>query len=182
MHERQVGRCPSFTVYSIDRRAIMSDVDFVPRHETEHPRRAFLTGAAAAGAAALLVGSGRAFAAPEKEPGHTHSWAYGGVMQAATTCVGEGHVCLNHCLNSFQAGDNSLIACGVAVQETIAACNALAQLAASNSTHTKAFAEACAGVCSDCEKECRKHASKHDACRKCADACQALVREVKKAA
>jgi Cys-rich four helix bundle protein (predicted Tat secretion target) len=160
----------------------MSDVDFVPRHETEHPRRAFLTGAAAAGAAALLVGSGRAFAAPEKEPGHTHSWAYGGVMQAATTCVGEGHVCLNHCLNSFQAGDNSLIACGVAVQETIAACNALAQLAASNSTHTKAFSEACAAVCSDCEKECRKHASKHDACRKCADACQALVREVKKAA
>jgi hypothetical protein len=40
----------------------------------------------------------------EKEPGHTHSWAYGGVMQAATTCVGEGHMCLNHCLNSFQAG------------------------------------------------------------------------------
>ncbi|MBA2590867.1 MAG: four-helix bundle copper-binding protein [Gammaproteobacteria bacterium] len=161
----------------------MSDVDFVPRHETEHPRRAFLTGAAAAGAAALLVGSGRAaFAAPEKQPDHTHSWAYGGVMQAATTCVGEGHVCLNHCLNSFQAGDNSLIACGVAVQETIAACNALAQLAASNSRHTKAFAEACGAVCSDCEKECRKHAAKHDACGKCADACQGLVGEVKKAA
>jgi Cys-rich four helix bundle protein (predicted Tat secretion target) len=160
----------------------MSEVNLVTRHETEHPRRAFLTGAAAAGAAALLVGSGRSFAAPEKESGHTHSWAYGGVLQAATTCMGARHECLSHCLNSFQAGDNSLIPCAVAVQERIAGCNALAQLGVSNSAHTKAFAEACAAVCSDCEKECRKHASKHDACRKCADACQALVREVKKAA
>jgi len=47
----------------------MSEVNLVPRHETEHPRRAFLTGPAAAGAAALLVGSGHAFAAPEKESG-----------------------------------------------------------------------------------------------------------------
>ncbi len=161
----------------------MSELSLVPRRETEHPRRAFLTGAAAAGAAALLVGGGRAFAAQhEKGTAHTHSWTYGGVMKAANTCIGAGHECLSHCLNTFQAGDNSLVACAVAVQQTLAACGAVAQLSASNSTHTNAFAKACCEVCSDCAKECRKHASKHDACRKCADACEAMVREVEKAA
>ncbi len=46
----------------------MSDVNSVPRHETEHPRRAFLTGAAAAGAATLLVGSDVPLRHPRRSP------------------------------------------------------------------------------------------------------------------
>ncbi|MFH0351808.1 MAG: Csp1 family four helix bundle copper storage protein [Chromatiales bacterium] len=140
-------------------------------------RRKFLAGATAVGAAALMTGTGRVFATA-----HHHTWQYSGLMAAAETCMAKGHSCLNHCINTFKGGDTSLASCAVAVQETIAACNALAQLSASNSAHTKAFANACAAVCEDCEKECRKHASKHQSCADCAEACVGLVREVKKAA
>ncbi len=81
---------------------------------------------------------------------HHHTWQYSGLMAAAETCMTKGHACLNHCINTFKGGDTSLVSCAVLVQETIAACNALAQLSAS-AAHTKAFANACAGVCGDCE-------------------------------
>lgn len=141
----------------------------------EPKRRRFLAGAAAAGAAALLAGTGRAFATTHQH----HTWAYGGLMHASEACLAKGHACLNHCINTLKAGDTSLAMCAVAVQETIAACGALGQLSAANSVHTKAFADACAAVCADCETECRKHAAKHEACAQCADACAALVREAK---
>ncbi len=109
---------------------------------------------------------------------HAHS----GLLSAAEACVGKGNTCLNHCFGTFKAGDTSLVACAVSVQEVIAACTALSHLSASKSAHTKTFAQACALVCTDCEKECRKHSDKHQACADCAQACQALVAEAEKVA
>lgn len=130
--------------------------------------------------ASLLAGSALPAQASAQHAGHGAAPAAGeGLAATAQKCVSEGESCLAHCFATFKAGDLTLAACAVAVDEAIAACNAMAKLALNGSAHAKRMATACRGICQDCEKECEKH-SQHPACSAMAAACKATVAECDK--
>jgi Cys-rich four helix bundle protein (predicted Tat secretion target) len=136
----------------------------------------------AAGAVAVgTAWAGRAFAA---DAPHHHGGARGDAALADTAlaCVSTGDACLAHCLEEFRAGRVGLGDCATNVQQMLAACGALAQLAAAASPHLPAFAAATAAVCQSCEDACRKHEQEHEICRRCADACARCRKECQRAA
>ncbi len=98
-----------------------------------------------------------------------------GLVDTALNCVKNGHACIDHCLQLFKVGDTSVAECADKVQEMLAMCTALSQLASYQSRHLKSLARVCIDVCLDCEVECRKHASMHAVCKACADACAECV-------
>lgn len=130
------------------------------------------------GAAAAVAGAGPAMAAMPEHDHSMHSAQQPDVLDAANNCIDKGRRCIAHCLVSFQEGDTSLANCAAKVHEMEAICEAFAYLLAANSSYLKAYAGVCAQVCEDCEKECRKH-DKHIECAACADACAALVDQIR---
>ena len=129
-------------------------------------------------AAATMAYAGSAAAAM---PGHDHSKhsAQNPDMLAATIdCLDKGQRCIAHCLVSFQEGDTALADCAAKVHEMQAICNGFGYLLAANSSYMGDYAKVCAQVCTDCEKECLKH-KEHIECKACADACAALVDQIK---
>lgn len=151
---------------------------------TEHSgfssqRRSLLLGAAAV---ASIGGLGMAGAAAAAAEGHDHGHHQHGVEDArqrviheAMHCVMRGQACMDHCIELFKKGDTSTAGCADLVQEVVAACGALIQLASCDSRHLKGMVQVCVGICEDCEKECRKHEGKHAACKECAESCAACV-------
>lgn len=87
-----------------------------------------------------------------------------------------------HCLVLLGEGDKELAACAKTVQDTIASCTALRQMAAANFTYVAKLAGVVGDICKDCETECRKHEKKHSVCRDCAEACAKCAKECQKAA
>ena len=69
--------------------------------------------------------------------------------------------------------------CANAVLQLVAACGALASLAAVNSPHVVALAKTVEKVCGDCKKECDKF-PKIAECKACGDACQKCAEESRK--
>lgn len=104
------------------------------------------------------------------------------LFDAASNCVKTGLVCIDHCLQSFAAGDTSLASCARASDQMLSTCGTLAKLASVRSPYLGAMAKVALAVCQDCETECRKHADKHAACKDCAEACAACATECKKVA
>ncbi len=155
--------------------------------ETTVSRRRVLAGAAGA-AAALLAGS--AFAADEHagHAGHGDGKYTPGVRNkkhadlaaAVANCTVKGEACLSHCMETFKEGDTMMAECADAVQQMLPVCRAMSSLAVFDSKHLPDLARACLGVCTDCEKVCREHADHQKECKDCADACAAVIREVKK--
>ena len=92
-------------------------------------------------------------------------------IDAALHCVKSGQLCMDHCIELFKNGDTSVAKCADTVNEMLAMCTALSQMAAYRSSHLKDFAKVCAAVCEDCKKECEKHSDKHVECKDCADSC-----------
>lgn len=140
-------------------------------------RELLLGGMALAGVAAV----GRAQAAGE----HTHHHAapaQAGLAAAAADCVQKGEACLSHCLDLLGQGDKIMVDCAKSVNQVLAVCTALQQLANQNSPHTAKFAAAAMDVCRQCEDECRKHADKHESCKACGESCAACYRECRKIA
>jgi Cys-rich four helix bundle protein (predicted Tat secretion target) len=112
--------------------------------------------------------------------GHAHHGGrHAGLVGVARDCETSGRLCMAHCLEMFSKGDTTLAACATTVEAMRPVCDALAQLAALDSRHVKAFAPVCRDICLDCEKECRKHEKKHAVCKECADACAKLVKALK---
>ena len=72
-----------------------------------------------------------------------------------------------------------MAACANAAFQLVAACNALASLAAVNSPHVPALAKTVEKVCMDCKKECDKF-PKVVECKACGDACQKCAEECRK--
>ena len=105
---------------------------------------------------------------------------YQALVDAATDCTEKGLVCLNHCLQSFLAGDLGMAACARAVDQMYGMSVALAKIASTGSPHLPLVAKAAMAFCIDCEKECRKHAEMHAVCKACADACLKAIDECKK--
>lgn len=142
-----------------------------------HPSRRVLLGVATAMASAGVVSSAVAQEAGE----HDHGPAvHKALIDSAHHCVMTGQICLDHCFDSFKAGDTTLAECAVQVQELAAVCQALAQLASNESKNLVSLAKVTIDVCNDCEAECRKHEANHVQCKDCADACAACREECEK--
>jgi len=133
----------------------------------------------AMGAAATVAYTGSAAAAM---PGHNHSKhkpQHGDVLDATNDCTDKGRRCIAHCLVSFIEGDTELAECASKVHEMQAICEAFSSLLTANSDYLKDYSKVCIDACNDCEKICREH-DEHFECKDCADACQALVKAIKK--
>lgn len=154
----------------------MAETELATRACTDNliSRRTLIAGGAglvaAATAAALPALAREASAAPE--PASSPNAA---LVRTALDCAGTGELCLKHCYAEFAKGDTMLAQCAARVAEMIPVCQALASLAALESTHLKAFARVCIDVCKACEDECRKHTAHAEICKQCADACARVV-------
>jgi Cys-rich four helix bundle protein (predicted Tat secretion target) len=133
------------------------------------------------------LGTAAARAADPPMPGHEHHdhaammSKYGDLVADTTHCVNSGEACIAHCLVLLGQGEKELAACAQSVEDTVAACTALRQMAAANSPHVPKLAAVVADICTDCETECRKH-EKHKVCHDCAEACAQCAKECQKAA
>ncbi len=143
----------------------------------EFTRRDLLKGAVVASAA---MASGTVFGSSNEH--HHHSNANTGLVDTALDCIKTGQACLDHCFELFKQGDNSVANCADKVNEMLAMCTALTQMASSQSKHLAEVAKVCAAVCKDCKKECEKHAKKHAACKACAESCEKCIKACEKIA
>jgi Cys-rich four helix bundle protein (predicted Tat secretion target) len=136
-------------------------------------------------AVAGLAGTTAAQAADAPTAGHEHhdhALKYADLVAATSHCVNKGDICIAHCLTLLGDGEKELAACAKTVEDVVASCNALRQLAAANSPHVAKLAGVVGDICSDCETECRKHEMKHHVCHDCAEACAQCAKECQKAA
>ena len=138
-------------------------------------RRSVLQGL---GAMATVAYAGAAVSAMPSHDHSKHSSQQPDLLDATNDCLDKGQRCIAHCLVSFQEGDVELADCAAKVHEMQAICGAFSYLLAANSEYIKAYAPVCEQVCTDCEKECRKH-EKHIECKACAEACAAVVDQIK---
>ena len=151
--------------------------------QTDHPprlsRRDALLGATSLGLAAVaspaLADTAHEHAAPAANPATRHR----SLVLTALECVGIGQMCLQHCFQQFAAGDTSLAVCAMRNQEMLAACQALATLAAASSAQLTDFAQVCSAIYKACEDECRKH-HHHAICIETAEACAKTIAECEK--
>jgi len=138
-------------------------------------------------AVASLATTTAAQAADPPVTGHEHHdhaamGKYRDLVAATSHCVNEGDTCIAHCLTLLGDGEKDLAACAKTVEDVVASCTALRQLAAANSPHVAKLAGVVGDICTDCETECRKHEKKHSVCRDCAEACAQCAKECQKAA
>lgn len=97
------------------------------------------------------------------------------VIDSALDCLKTGQLCMDHCIELFKSGDTSVAKCADVVNEMLAMCTALSQMAAYQSSHLKDFAKVCAAVCQDCQDECEEHAKMHAECKACAASCEDCI-------
>ena len=148
-------------------------------------RRELLEVVAAAGIATTGAAQAADVAPPATEHKHHDHAAmskYGDLVADTTRCVNTGEACIAHCLVLLGEGDKELAACARTVQDTIASCTALRQMAAANSPYVAKLAGVVGDICKDCETECRKHEKKHSVCHDCAEACAKCAKECERAA
>ena len=122
---------------------------------------------------------------PTVERGHRDHAAmgkYGELVAATSHCVNKGESCLAHCITLLGDGEKELAACAKTVEDIIASCTSLRQMAAANSPHVAKLASVVGDICNDCETECRKHQKNHRVCHDCAEACAQCAKECQKAA
>ncbi len=142
-------------------------------------RELLLGGMALAGAA--MVGSAQA--AEHDHMAHAHHHALPGnaaLAASAADCVQKGQVCLSHCLILLGEGDKDMAGCAKSVNQMLALCGALQQLANQNSKQLAKLAAIAMDACLQCEEACKKHAEKHPECKACGESCAACAKECKK--
>lgn len=135
------------------------------------------------GLMALAALGGKAMAA-EHEHHHEHMHAahaaaglHQALLKAASDCVVKGQACLAHCLILLGDGDKAMAGCAKSVNQMLALCGALQNLAAQQSRLTPGLAKLAQDACVECEKECKKHADKHAECKACAEACAECAKQ-----
>ena len=145
-------------------------------------RRELLLGGLAMAGTAL---AGRAVAAEHNHEAmaqHHHDAPYAALALATSDCLQKGQACLSHCLVLLGQGDKDMAACAQSVNQMMALCGALQQLANQNSKQLVRVAAIAMDVCKQCEDECKKHADDHEVCKACAESCAACYKECKKTA
>lgn len=101
---------------------------------------------------------------------------------AAEHCVAAGQVCLNHCITLLSSGDTSMKDCAVAVNQMLALCGAIQNLAAQNSRLTPVLAKVCVEACKQCAQACKAHAAHHAECKACYESCLNCIQACEKIA
>ena len=149
-------------------------------------RRQFLNGTAAVSLAAAA-----SFARAHDHHDHSaHNHAmpaasadtYAAVRAAAAHCVEAGQICLTHCLTLLGQGDTSMKDCAAGVNQMLALCGALQNLAAQKSALTPSLAKVCIEACKQCSAACKLHAGHHAECKACYESCLACIKECEKIA
>jgi Cys-rich four helix bundle protein (predicted Tat secretion target) len=133
-------------------------------------------------AVALAAAGNMAFAEGHDHQHMHHGMKNQGLIDATFYCVQKGQACIRHCLELLGQGDKEMAACAISVNQMLAVCTSLGQLAGYESKHLAKMAKVAMDVCRECEDECRKHAKKHQECADCADACAACLKECKQIA
>lgn len=141
-------------------------------------RELLLSGVALAGSSI----ASKVFAADDHEHHHHIAAQNSNLISASADCVQKGQVCLNHCLDLLGQGDKDMAACAKSVNQMLAICGAVQQLASQESAYLPKQAKIAMDACKQCEDECKKHADKHDACKACMESCAACYKECKKIA
>ena len=137
----------------------------------------------------MLAAAGNAvFAAENAEHQHAeHQHTHGSsknqsLIDAASDSIKKGQACLSHGLELLSQGENKEMAiCAMRVNDMLAACAAIEQLASNNSPHLPKMASVAMNICHDCEEECRKFKDE-EACKNTAESCAACYKECKKIA
>lgn len=149
-------------------------------------RRKFLGGMAAV---SLASAAGVAQAAGHRHHHHHNHGktaaadrAYEAARNAAAHCISAGQVCLDHCIRLLSAGDTSMKDCAVNVNQMLALCGALQNLAAQNSPLTPKLAKVCEEACHRCAEACKVHAGHHAECKACYESCLECAAQCKKIA
>jgi Cys-rich four helix bundle protein (predicted Tat secretion target) len=144
-------------------------------------RELLLGGMALAGAA--MVGNAQAAEHDRSMHEHHHgASANGDLAKSASDCIQKGEVCLSHCLILLGDGDKDMAACAKSVNQMLALCGALQQLANQNSKLLSKMAAIALEACDQCAEACKKHAEKHEECKACGESCAACAKECKKLA
>lgn len=143
-------------------------------------RRELLLGGVALAGVSI---AGKAFAVEDHEHHHQHVGAVNTDLISATSeCVQKGEICLAHCLVLWGQGDQEMARCAQSVNQMLAVCGALQQLAAQESSFLPNQAKIAMDVCKECEDECKKHADMHEACKACMEGCVSCYKACKKIA
>ena len=139
--------------------------------------------AMAGSGAFVLAALSTAALAQTKDPAHDHAHMHGGpnqtLLAAASDCVVKGQACLAHCLVLLADGDKVMAACAKSVNQMLAVCGALQNLAAQQSALLPAMAKVALDACQACEKECRQHEKKHAECKACMESCAECAKQCK---
>lgn len=146
-------------------------------------RRELLLGSMAL-AGAAIAGSAQAAEHGHMAHEHHHDAASGNaaLAAAASDCLQKGEVCLSHCLDLLGQGDKDMADCAKSVNQMLALCGALQQLANQRSKQLPKLASIAMDACKQCEDICKKHADEHESCKACGESCAACYRECKKIA
>ena len=150
-------------------------------------RRQFISSTAAA-ATLTAVASAASAHDNHNHAAHSHaapassSRVYEDARAAAGHCVAAGQVCLNHCITLLSSGDTSMKDCAVAVNQMLALCGAIQNLAAQNSRLTPALAKVCVEACKQCAEACKAHATHHAECKACYESCLNCIKACEKIA
>lgn len=105
--------------------------------------------------------------------------SYEAVRAAAAGCVSKGQVCLAHCIRLLSQGETSMDKCAVAVNQMLALCGALQNLAAQGSQLTPALAKVALDGCTQCAEACKPHIEHHAECNACYESCQECIKQCK---
>jgi Cys-rich four helix bundle protein (predicted Tat secretion target) len=138
-------------------------------------RDAFATGSAVLLAAVTTT----TLAQEHDHSGMHHGGTKKALIAAAADCVVKGQACLAHCLVLLADGDKSMGGCAKMVNQMLAVCGALQNLASQQSPLVPALAKVALDACQQCEQECRKHEGKHAECKACMESCQNCAKQCK---
>lgn len=111
---------------------------------------------------------------------HHHDHPYASLATAASDCLQKGQACLSHCLVLLGDGDKDMADCAKSVNQMLALCGALQQIANQNSKLVAKQAALALEACNQCAEACKKHADKHEECKACGESCVACAKECKK--
>lgn len=148
-------------------------------------RRQFIGGTAAislAAATTLANAHGHHDHGSHSHAANSTDNAYEAARKAAGRCVAAGQVCLTHCITLLSKGDTSMKDCAAAVNQMLALCGAMQNLAAQNSRLTPSLAKVCIEACKQCAAACQKHAAHHAECKACYESCTDCIKECEKIA
>ena len=91
-----------------------------------------------------------------------------------------GQVCLTHCITLLSKGDTAMKDCAAAVNQMLALCGAMQNLAAQNSRLTPSLAKVCIEACKQCAAACQKYAAHHAEYKACYESYTDCIKECEK--